>query len=161
MPSNIFLKRLRPSLWLSGLMLLWGIMMVCAVVSPGLDAESQWWYARLFKAWCTTMVVFLVRTRLYRSSDYSHPTDRHAVHARHDGSRSVPRCYLLPLLVRIPLPFLVQLHPHSNLLMFSSHSWYKRSEYGIRAAIFFSAASVSGAFGGLLAVCGPISSLAE
>ncbi|EEB99908.1 hypothetical protein MPER_00286, partial [Moniliophthora perniciosa FA553] len=30
-------------------------------------------------------------------------------------------------------------------------SWYKRSEFGIRAAIFFSAATVSGAFGGLLA----------
>jgi MFS family permease len=29
--------------------------------------------------------------------------------------------------------------------------WYKRSEFGIRSAIFFSAASVSGAFGGLLA----------
>ncbi|CAE6446279.1 unnamed protein product [Rhizoctonia solani] len=29
--------------------------------------------------------------------------------------------------------------------------WYKRSEFGIRAAIFFSAATVSGAFGGLLA----------
>lgn len=33
-----------------------------------------------------------------------------------------------------------------------SHSWYKRSEFGIRAAVFFSAATVSGAFGGLLAV---------
>jgi len=33
-------------------------------------------------------------------------------------------------------------------------SWYKRSEFGIRIALFFSAASVSGAFGGLLAVCG-------
>jgi len=32
-------------------------------------------------------------------------------------------------------------------------SWYKRSEFGIRAAIFFSAATISGAFGGLLAVC--------
>lgn len=31
-------------------------------------------------------------------------------------------------------------------------SWYKRSEFGLRAAIFFSAATVSGAFGGLLAV---------
>jgi uncharacterized membrane protein YfcA len=31
-------------------------------------------------------------------------------------------------------------------------SWYKRQEFGIRAAIFFSAASASGAFGGLLAV---------
>lgn len=30
-------------------------------------------------------------------------------------------------------------------------SWYRRSEFGIRAAIFFSAAAVSGSFGGLLA----------
>ncbi|CCG80981.1 putative MFS transporter [Taphrina deformans PYCC 5710] len=30
-------------------------------------------------------------------------------------------------------------------------SWYKRSEFGVRAAIFFSAATVAGAFGGLLA----------
>lgn len=30
-------------------------------------------------------------------------------------------------------------------------SWYKRSEFGIRAAVFFSAATASGAFGGLLA----------
>jgi MFS family permease len=29
--------------------------------------------------------------------------------------------------------------------------WYKRSEFGLRAAIFFSAAAVSGSFGGLLA----------
>src|ERR1700761_4192143 len=29
--------------------------------------------------------------------------------------------------------------------------WYKREEFGIRAAIFFSAAAVSGSFGGLLA----------
>ncbi|KAL4072802.1 hypothetical protein V8B97DRAFT_1954616 [Scleroderma yunnanense] len=32
--------------------------------------------------------------------------------------------------------------------------WYKRSEYGIRLAIFFSAVTVSGAFSGLLAVSG-------
>jgi len=31
-------------------------------------------------------------------------------------------------------------------------SWYKHSEYGIRIAVFFSGATVSGAFGGLLAV---------
>lgn len=29
--------------------------------------------------------------------------------------------------------------------------WYKRSEFGIRAAIFFSAAALAGSFGGLLA----------
>ena len=30
-PSNVFLKRLRPSLWLSSLMILWGIIMVSLV----------------------------------------------------------------------------------------------------------------------------------
>ena len=44
---------------------------------------------------------------------------------------------------------------------FFFHSWYKRSEYGIRVAIFFSAATASGAFGGLLAVCGPKLALAN
>ena len=29
--------------------------------------------------------------------------------------------------------------------------WYKRSEFGIRMAIFFSAAALAGSFGGLLA----------
>ena len=35
---------------------------------------------------------------------------------------------------------------------YPSFSWYKRSEFGLRAAIFSSAATISGAFGGLLAV---------
>jgi hypothetical protein len=120
-PSNIFLKRLRPSLWLSGLMLLWGIIMVRdAIVSLGLDTESQWLYARLCKVWCTIMVVFLVRARLsdYPSSGYSHSTDSHSLDARHDGIRSVPGHYLLTLLVHIPLPFWFS-HPHSTPLMCS------------------------------------------
>ncbi len=29
--------------------------------------------------------------------------------------------------------------------------WYKRTEFGVRAAIFFSAAALAGSFGGLLA----------
>jgi uncharacterized membrane protein len=29
--------------------------------------------------------------------------------------------------------------------------WYKRTEFGLRSAIFFSAAAVAGSFGGLLA----------
>jgi hypothetical protein len=56
----------------------------------------------------------------------------------------------------IPLPFFGSV-TFSDVLSFSFHSWYKRSEYGIRAAVFFSAATVSGAFGGLLAVRAPIS----
>jgi MFS family permease len=34
---------------------------------------------------------------------------------------------------------------------YSLSCWYKRSEFGLRAAIFFSAAAISGSFGGLLA----------
>jgi hypothetical protein len=44
--------------------------------------------------------------------------------------------------------FCIGSHTYENV----TQSWYKRSEFGIRAAIFFSAATVSGAFGGLLAV---------
>jgi len=43
-------------------------------------------------------------------------------------------------------------HWRTLSVLISLFSWYKRSEFGIRAAIFFSAATVSGAFGGLLAV---------
>ena len=43
-------------------------------------------------------------------------------------------------------------HWRTVSVLTSLFSWYKRSEFGVRAAIFFSAATVSGAFGGLLAV---------
>ncbi|KAK0489180.1 hypothetical protein IW261DRAFT_1325689 [Armillaria novae-zelandiae] len=39
-PSNVFLKRLRPPLWLSSLMLLWGIMMVRHLWFFTLHAQS-------------------------------------------------------------------------------------------------------------------------
>ncbi|KAF8892211.1 major facilitator superfamily domain-containing protein [Infundibulicybe gibba] len=81
-PSNVFLKRLRPSLWLSMLMLLWGVMMTV----QGLVHNFGGLMAGLF--------------------------------------------------------------PGVNYYL---SCWYKRSEFGIRAALFFSAATVSGAFGGLLA----------
>ncbi|KAI8985572.1 MFS general substrate transporter [Trametes punicea] len=81
-PSNVFLKRLRPSVWLSLLMLLWGVMM----------------------------------------------TVQGLVH-NYGG-------------------LLAGLFPGVNYYL---SCWYKRSEFGIRAALFFSAATVSGAFGGLLA----------
>ncbi|KAG6918952.1 hypothetical protein DXG01_010191, partial [Tephrocybe rancida] len=91
-PSNVFLKRLRPSIWLSFLMLGWGIMMTIQglVVNFG-GLMGMRWMLGLFEA---------------------------------------------------------GLFPGVNYYL---SCWYKRSEFGIRAAIFFSAASVSGAFGGLLA----------
>jgi MFS family permease len=91
-PSNIFLKCLRPSLWLSGLILLWGIMMTVQglVHNYGGLLAMRW-------------MLGTMEAGLFPGVTY----------------------YL--------------------------SCWYKRSEYGIRAAVFFSAASVSGAFGGLLA----------
>ncbi|TFK39767.1 MFS general substrate transporter [Crucibulum laeve] len=91
-PSNVFLKRLRPSIWLSLLMFLWGIMMtVQGLVHNFGGLMGMRWMLGMFEA---------------------------------------------------------GLFPGVNYYL---SCWYKRSEFGIRAAIFFSAATVSGAFGGLLA----------
>ncbi|TDL26740.1 MFS general substrate transporter [Rickenella mellea] len=91
-PSNVFLKRLRPSIWLSALMLLWGIMMtVQGLVHNYSGLLTMRWFLGVFEA---------------------------------------------------------GLFPGVNYYL---SCWYKRSEFGIRAAVFFSAATVSGAFGGLLA----------
>ncbi|KAK0214779.1 MFS general substrate transporter [Armillaria fumosa] len=91
-PSNVFLKRLRPSIWLSALMFFWGIMMtVQGLVHNYGGLLGMRWMLGTFEA---------------------------------------------------------GLFPGVNYYL---SCWYKRSEFGIRAAVFFSAATVSGAFGGLLA----------
>ncbi|PIL24725.1 MFS general substrate transporter [Ganoderma sinense ZZ0214-1] len=96
-PSNVFLKRLRPSIWLSLLMFLWGIMMtVQGLVHNYGGLLGMRWLLGMFEA---------------------------------------------------------GLFPGVNYYL---SCWYKRSEFGIRAALFFSAATVSGAFGGLLAVRAPL-----
>ncbi|KAK7056439.1 hypothetical protein VNI00_002994 [Paramarasmius palmivorus] len=97
-PSNVFLKRLRPSIWLSGLMLLWGVMMTV----QGLVHD----YGGLVTLFITQAMRFFLGV------------------------------------------FEAGLFPGVNYYL---SCWYKRSEFGIRAAVFFSAATVSGAFGGLLA----------
>uniref|UniRef100_A0A0W0FXF6 Major facilitator superfamily (MFS) profile domain-containing protein n=2 Tax=Moniliophthora roreri TaxID=221103 RepID=A0A0W0FXF6_MONRR len=91
-PSNIFLKRLRPSIWLSGLMLFWGVMMtVQGLVHNYGGLVTMRFFLGTFEAGLFPGVIYYLSC------------------------------------------------------------WYKRSEFGIRAAVFFSAATVSGAFGGLLA----------
>ncbi|KAF9224037.1 MFS general substrate transporter [Gyrodon lividus] len=91
-PSNVILKRLRPSIWLSALMLLWGIMMtVQGLVHSYGGLMAMRWMLGTFEAGLFPGVTYYLSC------------------------------------------------------------WYKRSEFGIRMAIFFSAATVSGAFGGLLA----------
>jgi len=91
-PSNILLKRLKPSIWLSSLMLLWGIVMtVQGLVHNYGGLLGARWMLGTFEAGLFPGVTFYLSC------------------------------------------------------------WYKRSEFGLRAAVFFSAATVSGAFGGLLA----------
>ncbi|SJL04084.1 related to MFS transporter [Armillaria ostoyae] len=91
-PSNILLKRLRPSIWLSTLILLWGVTMtVQGLVHNYGSLLGVRWLLGAFEA---------------------------------------------------------GLFPGINYYL---SCWYKRSEFGVRAAVFFSAATVSGAFGGLLA----------
>ncbi|MCJ1462724.1 hypothetical protein MMC07_001327 [Pseudocyphellaria aurata] len=90
--TNILLKRLRPSVFLPIIMLLWGLTM-------------------------TTMGLV------------------------HNWSGLMTARFFLGLTE-------AGLFPGINYYL---SCWYKRSEFGIRAAIFFSAAAVSGSFGGLLA----------
>ncbi|KAL8777120.1 MAG: hypothetical protein Q9213_008001 [Squamulea squamosa] len=90
--TNILLKRLRPSIFIPLIMLLWGICMTCM----GLVHNFQGLMAARF-------FLGLAEAGLFPGINY----------------------YL--------------------------SCWYRRDEFGIRAAIFFSAAAVSGSFGGLLA----------
>ncbi|KAL8758229.1 MAG: hypothetical protein Q9199_001639 [Rusavskia elegans] len=90
--TNVLLKRLRPSIFIPAIMVLWGICMT----TMGLVHNFQGLMAARF--W-----LGLAEAGLFPGINY----------------------YL--------------------------SCWYKRNEFGIRAAIFFSAAAVSGSFGGLLA----------
>ncbi|KAH6916849.1 major facilitator superfamily domain-containing protein [Coprinopsis sp. MPI-PUGE-AT-0042] len=90
--SNVFLKRLRPSIWLSSMMLLWGTVMTL-----------------------------------------------HGIVKNFGG--------LLSLRLLLGLSE-AGLYPG---VVFYISSWYKRSETGFRVAVFFSSATVAGAFSGLLA----------
>lgn len=91
-PSNVALKRLRPSRWLSFIMLIWGIVMTL-----------------------------------------------HGVIHNYGGL--VGLRFLLGLAEAGLYPGVV----------FYMSCWYKRSELGTRVAVFFSSATVAGAFSGLLA----------
>ncbi|KAJ7504259.1 MFS general substrate transporter [Mycena galericulata] len=91
-PSNIFLRRLRPSVWFAFLMVMWGLMMTLqGVVHNFGGLVGLRWMLGTFEA------------GLYPGMAY-----------------------------------------HLSC-------WYKRSELGIRTALFTSATTLSGAFGGLLA----------
>jgi len=90
--TNVLLKRLRPSIFLPIIMILWGVVMTTMGLVHNFSGLAA---ARFFLG--------LAEAGLFPGVNY----------------------YL--------------------------SCWYKRSEFGIRAAIFFSAAAVAGSFGGLLA----------
>ena len=90
--TNVLLKKLRPSIFLPIIMVLWGICMVCMGLVHNFSGLAV---ARFFLGM-----------------------------------------------------FEAGLFPGVNYYL---SCWYKRSEFGIRAAIFFSAAALAGSFGGLLA----------
>ncbi|BBN18170.1 MFS transporter, ACS family, DAL5 transporter family protein [Marchantia polymorpha subsp. ruderalis] len=91
-PSNILLKRLRPSVWIPTIMMAWGTVMTLMGLVKNFEGLLS---ARFFLG--------VAEAGLYPGVSY----------------------YL--------------------------SCWYKKREFGLRAAIFFSAATASGAFGGLLA----------
>ncbi|KAE9408223.1 MFS general substrate transporter [Gymnopus androsaceus JB14] len=91
--SNVVLRRLRPSIWLSTLMFCWGVVMIC-----------------------------------------------HGFIENYGGL----------VAVRVLLGvFEAGMYPG---IVFYISSWYKRAEMGTKIAYFFSSATISGAFSGLLAV---------
>lgn len=90
--TNILLKRMRPRVFLTGTMVLWGIVMTCMGLVHNFSGLAA---ARFFLG--------VAEAGLFPGVNY----------------------YL--------------------------SCWYKREEFGKRAAIFFSAAALAGSFGGLLA----------
>lgn len=90
--TNILLKRLRPSIFIPTIMVLWGVVMTCMGLVHNYSGLAA-----------TRFFLGVAEAGLFPGVNY----------------------YL--------------------------SCWYKRSEFGIRAAIFFSAAAFAGSFGGLLA----------
>jgi len=78
-PSNVFLKRLRPSIWLSLLMLLWGIMM--ARIFSSLERQKADLSIRRYRVWYTIMVVCWVSHDNTRRTFPSDQILRHEVDA--------------------------------------------------------------------------------
>ena len=134
---------LHPRTWLSLLVVSCGIVMVSAAAfTLSVDNSSF----RSLKASSETMENFSVRLVVStgRHNRTHHPSSRHDVVVGPIPGRDIPRSSILS--------FVVCHSHHLQHYADPSFSWYKRSEFGIRAALFFSAASISGAFGALLAV---------
>ncbi|TQS37032.1 hypothetical protein Golomagni_02506 [Golovinomyces magnicellulatus] len=91
-PSNILMKRLRPSIWLTIIIISWGLIMICMGLVKNLNGLLA----------CRALLGFA------------------------EGGLFPGVSYLITM-------------------------WYRRHECGFRIALFFSAATAAGAFGGLIA----------
>ena len=152
--SNVFLRRLRPSIWLSSMMILWGIVMVGRksfspllslhrnLTSRLIANEDPAWHRK--ELWGTTWWGNSYRiTGALSLTNHFFALISTAYSTRSHRGWAVSRCGLLHLQVppcRLLVPQVL------TLLTLFSQSWYKRSETGFRVAIFFSSATVAGAF---------------
>ncbi|KAJ6581654.1 MFS general substrate transporter [Mycena capillaripes] len=110
-PSNIFLKRLRPSVWFAFLMIMWGLIMTLQGVAHNFGGlVGKFTYMKLH-------------------------------HMHMNATISIGLRWMLGT-------FEAGLYPG---MAYHLSCWYRRSELGIRTAVFTSATTLSGAFGGLLA----------
>ncbi|KAI9808801.1 MAG: hypothetical protein M1825_003954 [Sarcosagium campestre] len=124
-PSNLLLKRLRPSIWLPTIMVAWGTVMTLMGIVQNYRGLLT---ARLFLG--------LTEAGLYLSlslSTVAYPTFATEILSEADkiDCRDVPGLY--------------------PGVAYYITMWYTRTESQFRQAMFFSAASVAGAFSGLLA----------
>ncbi|KAJ7642794.1 MFS general substrate transporter [Mycena polygramma] len=110
-PSNIFLKRLRPSVWFAFLMVMWGLIMTLQGVAHNFGGLVGTF---TFSAKLNTII---------------------------NATLFIGLRWMLGT-------FEAGLYPG---MAYHLSCWYRRSELGIRTAVFTSATTLSGAFGGLLA----------
>lgn len=144
--TNVLLKRLSPRLFLSTIMILWGACM-------------------LAQGFCTGFKSLMATRFLLGLTEASPRPDRRlaavfgalTLHSS-DVLLLRPACSLevrlefrhaaLPLLPRFRA---LTEKPRRRAVNMYLSCWYKRTEFGVRGSVFFSAATAAGAFGGLLA----------
>lgn len=80
---------------------------------------------------------------------YIQRADARSVVPRRRGGWAFPRRHVRCHALRISCTLVKT--EFASIRSYYLSCWYKRKEFGLRASIFFSAATVSGAFGGLIA----------
>jgi hypothetical protein len=130
--TNVLLKRLTPRVFFTGIILLWGLMMTLSAYSKLPTAAETTRRHQL------TIAHSGFGQELPGSSGVQIPSG-------FGRSRSLPRYDETSCFTAFQDTDIAQ------GVNYYLSCWYKRSELGFRAALFFSAAALAGSFGGLLA----------